>query len=492
MQSFATQIRKLPAKFTLAAAFLSANLLMAAEPSGVDTNSAISSPAATETAQSEVAAGNFDLSLDWKPGQSQHVSLELEVGGHLIVTGDKKPQKLPMSVVAKLNYDETLLLSEYTGGRKLRSARQYDKAEAVIRVDKGGVTPKLPEFEQRLIVDIEKGHATIFNPAEPLTRDELDLIDVFGNSLALSEILPAEPVKIGQHWKVSTEAITALLGLDAIASCEIDSELTGVEGDLAKVTVQGTISGAAEGVATEIEIKAKYHFNLTGRRITGFNMAVKERRSIGHVGPGVEVVAKLKMQLRGSETPEDLSGKLQAVLENAPTPENTRLLQEAKTPGFRYLADRRWFTTNESDKLLVLRYVERGDLIAQCNLTPLAAPDNPQDPMTLEKYQHEVRQALGKNFGQFTKAGQWTDEAGQFVFRVVVQGQVETLPIEWRYYLITHPSGKRLAVVYTIEGSLLERFGDADRQLVDTVELRADEPAEKPQDTATKSVKVVK
>jgi hypothetical protein len=492
MQSFATKNRKLSAKFALATAFLSANLLMAAEPPGVDTNPATSSPAPIKTLQSEVAEGNFDLSSGWKPGESQHVSLELEVGGHLTVTGDKKPQKLPMSVVAKLSYDETLLLSEYTGGRRLRSARKYDKAEAVIRVDKGGVTPKLPEYEQRLIVDIEKGHATIFNPAEPLTRDELDLIDVVGNSLALSEILPAEPVKIGQHWKAQSEAITALLSLDAIASSEIDSQLTGVDGDLAKITVQGTISGAAEGVATEIEIKAKYHFNLTDRRITGFNMAVKEKRSIGHVGPGVEVVAKLKMQLRGSETPADLNESLNAQLGNAPTPENTRLLQEAKTPGFRYLADRRWFTTNESDKLLILRYVERGDLIAQCNLTPLTAPDNPQDPLTLEKYQHEVREALGKNFGQFTKAGQWTDEKGQFVFRVIVQGQVETLPIEWRYYLVTHPSGKRVAAVYTIEGSLLDRFGDADRELVDTLELRADQPADKSQDTATKSVKVVK
>lgn len=492
MQSFASQIRKLSAKFTLATAFLSAGLILAAELPKTADAPAVPSTAPAGAATAAETEGSFDLTSGWQPGESQHISLELEVGGHLIVTGDKKTEKLPMSVVAKLDYVETLLMSDYTGSRHLRSARKYDQAEAIIRVDKGGLTPKLPEFEERLIVDIEKGQAIIFNPAEPLTRDQLDLIDIVGNSLSLEDILPAEPVKIGQHWKAPSEAMSGLLGLDALASCEVDSELTGVEGDLAKITMQGTISGAAEGVATEIEIKAKYHFNLTDRRISGFNMAVKEKRSIGHVGPGVEVVAKLKMQLRPTQTTADLSENMQAELGKAPTPENTRLLQEAKTPGFRYLADRRWFITNETDKLLVLRYVERGDLIAQCNLTPLPVPDNPADPLTLEKYQHEVRQALGKNFGQFTRAGQWTDDAGQFVFRVVVQGQVDTLPIEWRYYLITHPSGKRVAAVYTIEGSLLERFGDADRQLVDTLEIRPESPAEKSRDTAAKSVKVVK
>jgi hypothetical protein len=344
MISLANKILKFVKKLTLATAFLSAGLLVTGklhaqeEKTSADAVTA-GSTTATATASTDNVSrspekdARFDLTMAWKPGESQRVAIELEVGGHLIVTGQKKLEKLPMSVVAKLNYDETLLMSEHSPARHVRSARKYNTAEAVIRLEKGGLTPKLPEFEQRLIVDLEKGQATIFNPAQPLTRDQLDLIEVVGNTLALEAILPEEPIEIGQHWKARSEAITGLLGLDAVASCEIDSELTDVVGDLAKVTMQGTVSGAAEGVATEIEIKAKYHFNLTDRRITGFNMAVKEKRSIGHVGPGVEVIAKLKMQLRALETPADLNETLRADLGNAPTPENTRLLQEAETHG---------------------------------------------------------------------------------------------------------------------------------------------------------------
>jgi hypothetical protein len=86
------------------------------------------------------------------------------------------------------------------------------------------------------------------------------------------------------------------------------------------------------------------------------------------------------------------------------------------------------------------------------------------------------------------------DEQGQLVFRVAVQGVVDTLPIEWRYYLITHPTnGRRVAAVYTIEASLLDRFGDADRLLVDRLELRNDKPnPAAPPETAKKSPASVK
>jgi len=458
MQSFVPMIRKLTAKFTLVATFLSPCVILA-------------EPATVEPAPK---SASYDLSSAWEVGETQRVAIELEVGGHLTVTNNKQVKKLPMSVNTKQAYLETLLISQQGENAQLRSVRQYESADATIKVENGGLTPKLPDFLRQLVMDINQGRATVFHANEPLEREQLDLVSVVGNSLALSEILPVEPVKIGQSWESDTTAITALLGMDAVAACNVKSELTAVEGNLAKVSMNGTVTGAAEGVATEIELKAKYHFDLSARRISGFNMAVKETRSIGHVGPGLEVIAKLKMQIGKAATPSELPEEQLTELSAIPAEEHSFLLHEAKAAGFRFLGDRRWFATNEADKLLILRFVDRGDLIAQCNLTPLKVPEKADSPLSLEKYQQEVREALGKNFGQFTRAGQWTDAAGQRVYRVIVQGQVDTLPIEWRYYLITHPSGQRVAAVYTIEASLLERFAEADRELVDTLEIRGE------------------
>ena len=40
------------------------------------------------------------------------------------------------------------------------------------------------------------------------------------------------------------------------------------------------------------------------------------------------------------------------------------------------------------------------------------------------------------------------------------------LPIQWNYYQLTHPSGRRLAFVFTLEADLVDKFRQIDEQLV--------------------------
>jgi hypothetical protein len=48
---------------------------------------------------------------------------------------------------------------------------------------------------------------------------------------------------------------------------------------------------------------------------------------------------------------------------------------------------------------------------------------------------------------------------------------VEEVPIEWRYYLISAPDLPRLSIAVTLKQSVLQQFNDADRQIVDSLEL---------------------
>ncbi|MCA9248579.1 MAG: hypothetical protein KDA42_15745, partial [Planctomycetales bacterium] len=81
-------------------------------------------------------------------------------------------------------------------------------------------------------------------------------------------------------------------------------------------------------------------------------------------------------------------------------------------------------------------------------------------------------------FQQIVSAAEYSDDAGQLVYRVVARGEVEKLPIEWRYYLIASPNGRRTALAFTVEGELAERLGNADRELVATVVLLEPELAD--------------
>lgn len=444
--------------------------------------SPLAAPATADEGESAAPRTTYALQAARKPGQIVHVEAQLKVGGGLRFNNGEKIVTRPLAVEAALAYDEKELAE---AGQPRRAVRHYDQAEAVIQVDKSGLKPQLRD-QRRLIVAAQRdGRVVLFSPEGPLTRDELDLIDVVGNTLVLDQLLPDEPVALGDKWPQDEAAIKALLDLDAIAHCEVESVLSDVKDDLAEVTLAGAVRGATEGVATELQIKARYYFHLKARRIVGLTLAIQENREIGHVGPGLDVVAKLRLKIVPRDSSEALSDAAlaDAMLDAAPARE--RLEYAAALGGFRFLCDRRWYVTGDERDLVVLRMVERGDLIAQCNVSPVA-PRSPERRISLAQYQVEVRHTLGENFGRVLSVGQWTDDAGQLIYRVTVGGEVEGLPIEWRYYLVHHPDGRRLALAFTVEAELAERLGASDRELVDSLVLSPPDQATaaKPEEAA--------
>jgi hypothetical protein len=113
----------------------------------------------------------------------------------------------------------------------------------------------------------------------------------------------------------------------------------------------------------------------------------------------------------------------------------------------------------------ILRLVDRGDLIAQCNISPLPTFAK-GEVLTLEGFQNDVKQVLGKNFGQVVEAAQEAGDDGLVMQRVTVGGPSGELPIQWTHYHLYDAKGHRASLVFTIEGSLVERFAQIDRELV--------------------------
>ena len=89
----------------------------------------------------------------------------------------------------------------------------------------------------------------------------------------------------------------------------------------------------------------------------------------------------------------------------------------AHTFGFRY--DRQWFVTSDEPNVAILRMIQRGELVAQCNISALLAV---QKEITLAGFQQEIQNSLDKNFGQFVKASEETTPEGYRVYRVVANG----------------------------------------------------------------------
>ncbi len=205
------------------------------------------------------------------------------------------------------------------------------------------------------------------------------------------------------------------------------------------------------------------------QRITYLAMLIKEKRAVGHIGPGLDTVAKLIVSIRPLAASEHLTPEAVASVPQELTPELTVLDYAAPTSQFRFPYDRRWYLTADDAKLAILRLMDKGELVAQCNVSLL--PGEKKSPVTLQEFQHDVETSLGKSFGQFTHASQSQNEAGYLVLRVVARGVVSELPIEWVYYLIQDSDGRRVSLAFTYEQELTERFAQADRAMVQQLRL---------------------
>jgi hypothetical protein len=237
--------------------------------------------------------------------------------------------------------------------------------------------------------------------------------------------------------------------------------------------MSGRIEGAISGVTTRIDVKGKYRFNRKTQRIDWFGLLVREDRDVGHVGPGVDAVARLRMQIEPRNRSEQLSAEALKNLPLRPSDKLTELVYVPQRGGWRFLHDRRWFSTGKDRQLGFLRFIEQGDFVAQCNVAAIEQVE-PGKQATLEQFQQDIKQALGDDFGGFVSAGQKANERDYRVLRVVARGTVSGLPIEWHYYLVADKHGRQITFAFTVEGPLAKRLGELDRQIV--ASLRFDPP----------------
>jgi hypothetical protein len=422
------------------------------------------------------SAKTYDLRAHRAPNQVDRVEGTLEVGGDQVPFDNPKAERPKLSVVAKLGYDEKLLELAEAGGPPVRSIRYYDVTDVVIKVGDLSDKPNL-RSDRRLIGAATDGRrVTLFSPSGPLTRGELDLIDVLGNSLLLDRLLPDRPVAVGDAWSHPNELMAALFGLDEVTKCEVQSKLSTIKDNSAIIEAAGSVEGKACGASAAIEMKAKYRFDLRTRRINWFGLAVRENQSPGYAQHGIDVVARLQVQIAPKAQSERLSEAALAGAALNATPQSTQLSYQPPGGGWSFIHDRTWYVRVDEHDRAILRLIDGGQWVANCTVSPVAkaAADN---DVTLEQFQEDIKVALGKSFGQLIKAGQWAGPTGYRIFRVEIQGTIPVelegkksdLPMEWHYYRVADDQGRQVAFAFTAEQSLVPRLGQADKVLVESL-----------------------
>jgi hypothetical protein len=418
-----------------------------------------------------------DPTIDLRPGAQpnsyREVKAIVEVEGKLKLNADGQDVKhLPIKVNGELHYVERVL-SQAKQWSDVRLVRSYQSAQAKIRLHQSDLTTDLRPDRRLVVLESSSSDAVQFSPRGPLKREELELIQVPGSSLALETLLPQRAANIGSQWPLSDNTVARLLGLEAISQQDITCTLDSAKENIAIISLAGKVTGAIGGVSSDIELKGKLNFDLKQRAVTWLTLAYKENRAIGHAQPGYEVLTTLRMISAPANPIAELSDKALGSLALKSDPGQTLIELNSDSGGFQLIHDRRWSVMLERADLTVLRLVDRGDLIAQCNITP-RPPLGKDQQLSMDGFQEDVKRVLGKNFEEMIEATEETTESGLRVLRVVVAGKVGDLDIQWTYYHLSDNADHRASLVFTLESAALDRFAHLDRELIGNIRFLPD------------------
>lgn len=421
-----------------------------------------------EAAQSDETPGGQKLLLVPRSSALNKVDYLIEVGGELIFEQEKETTRRKLSVAAELNYDELRLEGPEESGGITRAVRAYETAKSVVKIDDGGTTVDLRPSRRLIGVELEGSHTRVFSLDGALTRPELDLVDNVANSLRIVEILPTEPVGVGDKWTLSDQFAAAFLDLDAVEKSHIECELMEITPEVVRFQFIGHVEGAKLGVETRLEVKGKARFDRRLNTVDWLGLLIKEQRPMGHVTHGLDVVARVQVRIVPAEASEVLDEETLAQKTLGGTPELMQVLFEPVHASWTLEHDRRWHLNLNHHDLAVFRLLDKGKFIAQCNVSPLEKVE-PGKQATLESFQREIEAMLDETSRGFADAGQWASDKNYRILRTTVLGEAEGEPITWRYYLVSDQHGRQATFAFTVATDLVEQLADLDRQFVEAL-----------------------
>ena len=432
---------------------------------------AVAAPALTQPLPQPAVQtpGKYLLKSGRRKGSTDLVETLLEVSGEAKqIAADLKETREKMEVVAGFRYEER---TEQFTPTMLSSVRQYNLAKSKMKIGKDERMPELASELQTIVCSVDRDNVSLFSPHGSLRGEQLLLIeDLPGNTLTIDRLLPNTEVAIGESWKIGDSVLRSFLSIDAVIASNVEAVLTAVADDMAMVDVIGDISGIYLGASTEMSVRAKFQFDLSSKRINWLGVIIEENRTIGHVGPGLEHVAKLQVKISPLDTPQVLTDAAMMVISTLPSSAVLQLKYDGGKGPWRFSHDRTWYVYQDDPQTTVLRKLVDGELVAQCNVADMGTVDL-QTMSTIEKFQQDLVAGLGNSFGKVAAAGEYTDRQGYKIYKVLLDGMVDDLALRWIYHLITDKNGRQSVVVFVVEASMLDQFGNADDALLETYRM---------------------
>ncbi len=412
-----------------------------------------------------------------RPGDSARVTVELKAEGTFRpATPPGAPEAKPMAlkVATRLEFNDRVV-AVGAASVPTRSVRNVTRAGATINGEVRAANSELrPEVSA--LVSTRRGDLAVdvVSLGGPLTRGELELVGGPGDPLALPALLPAKPVRVGDHWTVGELAAKNLSGYDAIASNALEATLEAAEGGVARVRLLGSIRGAALGGEGSMACDGSFLFDQKTKQVRQLDLRRAETRRPGPVESGLDVKSTLTVirSMTAASTGSGLDDNLASVARSDSAPGRDLLLFRSPDGKYELLHDRDWHLYWDDNRQVVFKRLDRGEMIAQCNLAvgPNAGKGRHQD---LAQFRDDLKKALGSRFVRIVSQGEVEgDPAGGFRYKVTVEGRQGDSGVLWHYYLIAGPEGNQLIATFTLGLAQQTQFADSDLRMIGSLEWK--------------------
>jgi hypothetical protein len=435
------------------------------------------------------------------------VRVNLKVTGELVAPAGAgaTPIREPVEMTARFEFEEVPTAgSTVAGAAEVR--RSFHHASATMRCGDATTQTALAADARDLLV-ARRGTTAIPYLADGfLTGEESDLLDTPFDSLLLDALIPQTPLAVGQAWDIPADLTAGLLAIDTVESGGIEARLAEVADGRATITIAGVIDGAVDGVPTHLTLDGSFTVGASRAasaddeaaeslpyelldRVAEISAVIRERRQASHVAPGFEVEARLQITRTSSQL-----GMETAVTDTdrspAPEPATSPKAEAGAVPAsrrrgagvpgqvwrrdpqgrFDLVHDTRWRCVEDGPHGLVMRLVDHGALVGQCSITTLPPAAHAALPDRVE-VQRDIERSLAGQIVRIDAVEEADRADGVRVVRLASSGTAGQLPFRWVHYVLAAADGSRTSVTFMFEESMQERFGTADRPLVESLRL---------------------
>lgn len=294
-----------------------------------------------------VAAEPVELRERFEQGTAYDVICRTELTGTLTPPPAKpgdavKPLKLVG--VSDIRYEERLL--EVADARATRAIRTYQKFDFRKTVD--GIEQEnslRPGVRRTVWVRRPDGRVT-FSPDGPLNRNEVSLLRTDLYTPSLAGLLPEKPVKPGDSWEATVDAVGELTGLETLEEgsvrCTFDGVVEVGGRQSAQVFFSGTVKGVNEDGPTRQKLDGSLMFDVESRAVSYLTLKGSQELLDEKGKPNGTISGVFTVTRRPKARPEALRDEALRGLKLDADPENTALLFENAELGLQFHYPRRW------------------------------------------------------------------------------------------------------------------------------------------------------